>query len=274
VFAYYDSGADIAWFPTGDSDDALAIVGLGRKMRGIVALMCVLVLGCAAATAQADGVVPVEGPWHGTTSAGLPVGFEVRAGQVVDIRFRFKWGFCGTYEATPSGPSPIGPDGSWKGEDTRGQIIEGAFVAPDRVEGKVTAVSRMLPGCPETHATFVAEPGAAPFEQAEAVVRANVVTRRLVQEPARMTLKRDGSLQFYRLEWQNFGEGVARGVGKAFLRSGCRRCRDKVVRRPKVVVYLNELTQQGDYRVYLHVHYRFVGSIPPGFARHGSRILE
>src|SRR6476620_11707608 len=124
---------------------------------GKVAATFALVLTCALAfvcaitttTAQADGLVPVEGPWHGTTSAGLPVGFEVRAGQVVDIRFRFKWGFCGTYEATPSGPSPIGPDGSWKGEDTRGQIIEGAFVVPDRVEGKVTAVSRMLPGCPE-----------------------------------------------------------------------------------------------------------------------------
>src|ERR1700733_3054240 len=129
-------------------------------MRGIVALTCALVLGCGVTAARADVVVPAEGPWHGTTSAGLPVAFEVRAGQVVDIRFRFKWGFCGTYEATPSGPSPIGADGSWKGEDTRGQIIEAAFVAPDRVEGKVTAVSRMLPGCPETHATFTAEPGA------------------------------------------------------------------------------------------------------------------
>jgi hypothetical protein len=239
-----------------------------------VAIALLAVVAAGAPAARADAVVPAEGPWHGTTSAGLPVAFEVRAGQVVDIRFRFKWGFCGTYEATPSGPSPIGADGSWKGEDTRGQIIEAAFVAPDRAEGKVTAVSRMLPGCPETHATFVAEPGAATFEQAEAVVRANVVTRRLVSEPAGMTLKRDGSLRFYRLEWQNFGEGVARGVGKAFLRSGCRRCRDKVVRRPKVVVYLNELTQQGDYRVYLHASYRFVGPIPPDFARHGSRILE
>jgi hypothetical protein len=249
-------------------------------MRSLVAFTCVLALACAAtaglgaASASADAVVPAEGPWHGTTSAGLPVAFEVHAGQVEHIRFRFKWGFCGTYEATPSGPSPIGADGSWKGEDTRGQMIEGAFVAPDRAEGKVTAVSRMLPGCPETHATFVAEPGAATFEQAEAVVRANVVTRRLVSEPAGMTLKRDGSLRFYRLEWQNFGEGVARGVGKAFLRHGCRRCRDKVVRRPKVVIYLNELTQQGDYRVYLHYNYRFVGSIPPGFRRNGGGLLE
>lgn len=49
-------------------------------MRGIVALTCALVLGCGATAAQADGIVPVEGPWHATTSAGLPVGFEVSGG--------------------------------------------------------------------------------------------------------------------------------------------------------------------------------------------------
>jgi hypothetical protein len=36
---------------------------------------CVAVLACGvlAAGAGADGVVPAEGPWHATTSAGLPV---------------------------------------------------------------------------------------------------------------------------------------------------------------------------------------------------------
>jgi hypothetical protein len=245
----------------------------------LTAITCVSLAAFAAVLAGvpgagADGVVPAEGPWHATTSAGLPVGFEVSGGQVVNPRWRFKWGFCGSFENATPATVPIEANGHWKFTDSRGPWIEGTFVAPDRLEGTVTAPSRSLPGCPETHATFVAEPGAASFEQAEAVVRANVVTRRLVRTPAGMTLRRDGSLQFYSLGWQSFGDPVARGTGRAFLRKGCRRCRDKVVRRPRVVVYLNELTQQGDYRVYLHCHYRFVGAIPPGFARQGGALLE
>ncbi len=239
-----------------------------------VAIALLVAVSAGAPAARADAVVPVEGPWHATTSAGLPVGFEVSGGQVVNPRWRFRWGFCGTYENAVPAKVPIEADGHWKFTDSRGPWIEGTFVAPDRLEGSVTSPGRSLPGCPETHATFVAEPGAATFEQAEAVVRANVVTRRLVSTPAGMNLRRDGSIQFHRLDWQNFGDSVARATGRAFLRKGCRRCRDKVVRRPRVVIYLNELTQQGDYRVYLHINYRFVGPIPPGFPRHGSQILE
>ncbi len=248
---------------------------MGRLTAITYATLAVLV-ACAggAAAAGAEGVVPVEGKWHATTSAGLPVGFEVSAGQVVNPRWRFSWGFCGSFENAALAKVPIEANGHWKYTDPRGPWIEGTFVAPDRLEGTVTAPGRSLPGCPETHGTFVAEPGEASFERAETVVRANVVSRRLVSEPAGMILRRDGSLQFHRLEWQGFGEGVARGVGRAFLRAGCRRCRHKVVRRPKVVVYLNELTQQGDYRGYLHYNYRFVGAIPPGFHRHGSGLLE
>jgi hypothetical protein len=238
-----------------------------------VAVALIVAVAAGAPAARADAVVPAEGPWHGTTSAGLPVAFEVSGGQVSNIRFRFKWGFCGTYEATPSGPSPIGADGSWKGEDSRGQIIEGTFLAPDRAEGKVTAVSRELPGCPETHATFSAEPGAATFEQAESVVLANVRRRRLVHAPSTMVLKRDGSFGFYDLHWQGFGEGVAHATGRAYLRRSCRGCRPEV-KRPRVTVTLNELTQQGDYRVYLHVHYVIDGAVPRGFRHQGGRFLE
>ena len=49
-------------------------------MRRVAALTCVLVLGCGAAVAGADAVVPTEGPWQATTSAGLPVSFEVGGG--------------------------------------------------------------------------------------------------------------------------------------------------------------------------------------------------
>jgi hypothetical protein len=243
-------------------------------MRGIVALICALMLGCSAATAQADGIVPVEGPWHATTSAGLPVTFEVTPGQVVRSRFRFKWGFCGTFESGLGPPVPIEADGHWKHVEGQGPFIEATFVAPDRAEGTVTAPSRELPGCPETRATFVAEPGEGPFEQAPAVVRADVRERRLVHKPTGMLLKRDGSLKLYGLRWRGWGEPTAHASGSAYLRRGCRRCTNRLVRRPRVTVALNELTQQGDYRVYLHIRYDFHGPIPSGFARHGSRILE
>lgn len=36
--------------------------------------------------------------------------------------------------------------------------MQATFVAPDRVEGTIVAVERMLPGCPRTEATFAASP--------------------------------------------------------------------------------------------------------------------
>jgi hypothetical protein len=238
------------------------------------AFVVVLVLAFGAASAEAEGVAPVQGKWHATTSAGLPLSFEVSGSQLVNARFRFRWGFCGSFESALGGTVPIEPNGHWKYLDSRGPFAEGTFVAPDRAEGTVTAPSRMLPGCPETHATFVAEPGEAPFEEAESVVIDDVHTRRLVHEPTGMLLKPDGSLQLYGLHWRGFGEPTAHASGHAYLRRGCRRCPNRVVRRPRVTLLLNELTQQGDYRVYLHLRYDFHGPIPPGFARHGSRILE
>jgi hypothetical protein len=243
-------------------------------MRRIASLSCVFVLVLGCASVDAEGVVPVEGKWHATTSAGLPVSFEVSGNQVLNVRFRFRWGFCGSFESAVGGSVPIEPNGHWKAADSRGPFAEGTFVAPDRAEGAVTAPSRMLPGCPETHATFVAVPGEAPFEQAEAVVVADVGSRRLAYKPTSMLLKRDGSLQLYDLHWRDFGEPTAHASGRAFLRHGCSGCPGKEVRRPRVTLLLNELTQQGDHRVYLHLRYDFHGPIPPGFARHGSRILE
>jgi hypothetical protein len=242
-------------------------------MRRIAALSCVLVLASAAPAACAD-VVLSEGKWHATTSAGLPIAFEVSGGQLLNARFRFRWGFCGSFESAIKGSVPIEPNGHWKYIDSRGPFAEGTFVAPDRAEGTVVAPGRQLPGCPETKATFVATPGEAPFERAEAVVRNNVRTRHFSASPRTMILSRDGHLRLYSLQWHLFGEPVARGAGRAFLRRGCRGCRDREVTRPHVSVFLNNLTQQGEYRVYLHLRYTIHGLVPRGFARHGSRFLE
>jgi hypothetical protein len=243
-------------------------------MRGIAALGCALAVACSAPAARSEGVTPTEGKWHATTSAGLPISFEVSGGQLLNARFRFRWGFCGTYESAIKDSVPIEPDGHWKYPDPRGPFAEGTFVAPDRAEGTVVAPSRELPGCPETKALFVATPGEAPFERAEAVVRDNVRTRHFSASPRTMVLSRDGRFRLYALRWRGFGGPVARATGRAFLRRGCHGCPVQEVTRPHVSVLLNNLTQQGDYRVYLHLRYRIKGPVPRGFARHGSRFLE
>lgn len=238
-------------------------------MRKSAALACCLLCGLAAlpASASAEGVAPVEGPWHATTAVGLPVTFLVKQGQVVEFGFRFKWGFCGTYTAG-GGSAAIEADGHWKGQDPRGPFIEATFVAPDRAEGVVTAPSRMTPGCPETQASFVAAPGAAPFEQPEAVVLAVVGKHKYADAPRNMVIRRDGSLRFYELHWHGFGKEVARATGRAYVRS------HGVVRRPRVSVTLGELIERGDRRVYIFLTYRLRGRVPPGVRHHGERLLE
>jgi hypothetical protein len=242
-------------------------------MRRILALSCVLAFAGVAPAARAEGVVPTEGPWHATTSAGLPLSFEASGGQVLNVRFRFRWGFCGTFESAIKGAVPIEPDGHWKYADSRGPFAEGTFVAADRAEGTVVAPSRQLPGCPETKATFVATPGEAPFERAEAVVVDNVRTRHFSASPRTMTLARDEHITLYSLHWQDFGEPLARADGRAFLRRGCQGCPNREITRPRVTVLLNNLTQQGEYRVYLHLRYTIHGRVPQGLAHHGSRFL-
>jgi hypothetical protein len=139
-----------------------------RKLRNKVsatvcaAISCLLALACGASAVKAESIVPVEGGWVATTSAGLPVSFEVREGNVLNAHFRFSWGFCGTYESHLPNTNPIDANGHWSFLDSRGQTIEATFVATDRAEGMVVAVERQLPGCPHTQATFVAAPGEVP----------------------------------------------------------------------------------------------------------------
>lgn len=124
---------------------------------GVVAIALALTIGLG--SARAESVVPVEGSWGGESAAGLPVHFGVENGRVVNPRLKFEWGFCGTYESSwPGVDFEINPNGHWVVEDSRGQTLEATFVAPDRVEGTIVAVERMLPGCPRTEATFAAAP--------------------------------------------------------------------------------------------------------------------
>ncbi|MBS1675934.1 MAG: hypothetical protein JST08_00970 [Actinobacteria bacterium] len=239
-------------------------------MRRVAAFVGAVVLGCGVlgASARADGIVPVEGPWHATTSAGLPVAFEVTGGQVTNVRFRFRWGFCGTYAGNGGLPVTVEPSGHWKAEDGSGPYVEGTFVAPDRAEGTVVAPGRMTPGCPMTHATFTAEPGAAPFDEPEAVVLAVVGKHRYVHAPRNMVIKRDGSLRFEDLRWRDWGSEVTRASGRAYVERG------DVVRRPRVSVTLEELVEGGARKVYLVLKYALHGRVPAGFRHSGERLME
>src|SRR5262249_53224299 len=153
----------------------------------------------------------------------------------------------------------IEADGHWKTEDPSGPYIEATFVAPDRAEGTVIAPSRMTPGCPGTRATFVAEPGAAPFKEPEAVVLAAVGQDRYVHAPRKMVIKRDGSMRFEGLHWRGFGGAVAHASGRAYIRSR------GTVYRPRVSVTLFELVEGGEQKVYRELSYVLHGQVPPGF---------
>ncbi|MFN8217597.1 MAG: hypothetical protein U0R71_13475 [Solirubrobacterales bacterium] len=242
----------------------------------LAAAACAVVLGWGAATSSA-AVIPVEGPWHATTSQGLPVRFEVTAGQVVEPNFRLRWDFnCGVIEAKPVAPGrievPIEPNGQWRWSGYAGAGIEATFVAPDRAEGRVFVPERLTPACLAAGARFVAEPGTAPFEgeEVEAKVCSNVRGCPLVHAPKRMVLKRDGSFRFYGLRWKRFGQGKANATGRAYIRRG------NAVFRPRARVTLSDLEEQpagGGEQFYLRLSYVLRGPVPAGFQRRGGRPL-
>lgn len=250
---------------------------VGRGRLGVSCCGLTLLLGavialaaCSASTARAaEGIVPVEGSWVATTSAGLPVSFEVKEGSVRNAHFRFKWGFCGTYESHLSNTDPIDSAGHWSFVDARGQTIEGTFVAPDRVEGTVEALERELPGCPHTRATFVAMPGEAPpFVKPQTFAVQNTNSGHLARRPREIVLARHGSFRFYDLSWQSFGGHVAHATGRAYIRRG------KRVWRPQAAVRLSfEIEDGPDKRIYATVRWVLRGPVPPGFARRSFKIV-
>jgi hypothetical protein len=196
----------------------------------------------------------------------------VSAGQVRYPIFHFKWGFCGTY-ASPVGPTvPIDPDGHWGFVEASGPSIEATFVAPDRAEGTVTAPSRETPGCPETKATFVAEPGGSPFVPGPALVRTKAGTPKARStRPQAITLKRNGSFSLHDLHWRDWGEPTAHGSGRAAIRRPCGGCRNgERIWRPRVKVRLNELAQEKGFRLYYLLRYELSGPIPPHFHRRNT----
>jgi hypothetical protein len=236
----------------------------------VSAVLGLFVLACGASVVKAAGVVPVEGGWVATTSAGLPVSFEVKEGNVLNAHFRFKWGFCGTYESHLPNVDPIDANGHWSFADSRGQTIEGTFVAPDRAEGTVVAVERELPGCPHTQATFVAAPGEVPpYVKPQVFAVQNANTGHISRRPSEIVLGKHGSFSFHDLKWRSFGGRKANAIGRAAIRKG------KQEWNPRASVRLSFLIEDGpDKRIYSVVRYALHGSVPRGFSHHGFRVFD
>ncbi len=231
------------------------------------AMLCLLVLACSVSGAKAEGIVPVEGGWVATTSVGLPVSFAVKEGNVLNAHFGFNWGFCGSYESHLPNVDPIDANGHWSFLDSRGQTIEGTFVAPDRVEGTVVAVERELPGCPHTRATFVAAPGEVPpYVKPQVFAVQNANTGHISRSPSEIVLGKHGSFSFYGLKWRSFGARKAYAIGRAEIHRGKREW------NPRASLRLSSLIEDGpDKRIYSIVRYVLHGPVPRGFARRGFR---
>jgi hypothetical protein len=244
---------------------------LRNKMSVAVcaAVSCLLALACSASAVKAEGIVPTEGGWVATTSAGLPLNFEVKEGNVLNAHFRFNWGFCGNFESRLANTNPIDANGHWSFQDPRGQTIEATFVAPDRAEGTVVAVERQLPGCPATQATFVAAPGEIPPEvEPQVFAVQNKNTGHLSKRPHDIVLRKDGSFSFHGLQWQTFGARIARATGRAEIH------RYDKVWTPRASLRLSSLVEAGPgKRIYSVMHYFLRGPLPRGMLHHNFRLL-
>jgi hypothetical protein len=236
-----------------------------RRLVAFAAATCASVAIGVPAGAGAEAPVPVEGPWSGVTSIGLPVDFRVEGGNVVDAHFGFHWGYCGNFNSHDQNTDPIDPEGHWSFDAPEGQAIEGTFVAPDRAEGTVTAVSRMTPGCPGTSATFVAVPGEVPPPTPlQYFATRNSLTGTQLRLPEMIYLGRFISFFLFHMQWSDWGKSVAFGTGHASIRVFKREW------EPTVRVKLCKPIYDGPSRkLYSLLRFSLQGPLPAGYPRTG-----
>jgi len=237
---------------------------LAATVAVTVSTFALLLLG-GATSARAEAPVPAQGPWSGVSSVGLPVHFRVEGRNIVGTFFRFHWGECGDFASNPVPALPIDTEGHWSYAAPEGQTIEGTFVSPERLEGRITTVERMTPGCEETRATFVAIPGEVPPPSPPQVYAVqNVMTGFRERDPTWIFLGRGFSFVLDTLTWQTFGKGVARATGDAAIRRSGREW------TPHSRVELSRLIPDGGHReIYSMVRFTLAGPTPPGFPHSG-----
>jgi hypothetical protein len=249
-------------------------MGMRNLSRSFLALLLLAAVGLGVSSpgADAETVVPVEGPWSGTTSAGLPVYFEVSGGKVVNASFFFKQGFCGGSGDVGSNEESIDANGHWfysiEGFVGSEPYVEGTFVAPEKLEGKVIAPGREFPGCPTTIGTFVATPGAVPLAERTAVAIFDPRRRLFSARPFEIPLGQGGRrFLLERLRWKPYGGRVAVAHGY-FYTHGMKR-----KKRPAVTVRLSGLIPWGNFRIYRNLRFDAQGAVPKGFPTSGRRVM-
>jgi hypothetical protein len=219
----------------------------------------------AVGSAGAEALVPVEGSWSGTTSVGLPVSFRVEAGNVVDAHFGFHWGYCGNFTSDESNTDPIDPESRWSFDSPEGQTIEGAFTAPERVEGSVATVGRMTPGCPATHATFIAIRGKVPPPTPpQYFMVVNTEGGSQLRLPEEVYLGRFISFLLFHMQWSDWGKNVAYGTGNASIRKFKREWTTKA--RVEMSRPIPDGTRQ---RLYSLLRFSLQGRLPAHYPRTG-----
>lgn len=245
-----------------------------RARRARRATVLLVALGSATAllggapSAGAEGIVPLEGGWVGTTSDQLRVTFHVVGDDVVDAYFGFRWGFCGAYNSTNRNRETIDPAGNWSYVDPSGPRIEGTFVGPEQAEGKVIAPSRETPGCPETVATFTAAPGVVPPPPKPRHYRVFAIVDEATGQrgvrPRHIVFGRHHIVRFYDLRWKSFGGSAARATGRALIEKGGRTYRPFA----RLVLSDPSVSQNHRYKVYEGTCYSLRGPLPRGVPRH------
>jgi hypothetical protein len=123
----------------------------------------------------------------------------------------------------------------------------------------------MTPGCPATHAGFVAIPGEVPPPTAPQIYAVqNVVTGYKERSPTWIFLGRGSSFILDTLRWQTFGKSVARATGEATIR------RFKREWNPKARLELSRPIPDGQGRdIYSMLRFSLRGPVPKHFPHAG-----
>lgn len=127
----------------------------------LLAIVCALVVVSGVTLAGAAGVAPEEGGWKGKTKQGFYVYFGVGEGVVKNVRLTFREVICGKQSVhLPQARLAIDEAGRFAGALVPNRLeLEGVFVAPDRVSGKIVSLETTgLPGCTRKVVGFSAHP--------------------------------------------------------------------------------------------------------------------
>lgn len=114
---------------------------------------------------------------------------------------------------------------------------------------------------------------AGPLGGGRILVKADVLSEGLTYRPHALQLSGDGTFYIYGIKWTSYGEPVASGPGRAYVRGCTPYCAIGKVFHPRAEVRLSRVVECQGHRIYARLRYAVRGRIPSGFHRHGSYSL-